>query len=84
MVEQSRRGLTAVIRAKLADGRLPIDRPSQTWAGLGSDHACDGCDEPITKAEIEYEAKFVVPAGVFRFHRKCFDVWLQERVARIA
>jgi len=84
MVEQGSRGLTAVIRAKLADGRLPSDRPSQTWAGLGTDHACDGCDAPITKAEIEYEAKFDVRARVFRFHRQCFDVWLQERVAKIA
>jgi len=84
MVEQGSRALTAAIRAKLADGRLPMGRPAQTWAGLGSDNACDGCDKPITGTEIEYEAKFVVPVRVFRFHRKCFGVWQQERTARIA
>jgi len=77
------RNLTATIRAKIADGRLPVERPSQIWAGDGRGDPCDACELSITSVDVEYEANFVVPAGIFRFHRKCFDAWQQERAERM-
>jgi hypothetical protein len=70
--------IITAIRAKIADGRLPVERPSQIWAGDGSGEPCDACDRPITPAEIEYEAQFL-PARMLRFHRMCFDAWHQLR-----
>ncbi len=77
------RDLTAAIRAKIAERRLPVARPSQIWAGDGHGDPCDACDLPIAPAEVEYEANFVGPEGAFRFHRTCFDAWHQERAERM-
>ena len=74
--------IVAAIRAKLADHRLPLARPSQMWAGDGSGEPCDACDQPIPRDDVEYEAQFL-PGGTFRFHRKCFDTWHQERAAHM-
>jgi hypothetical protein len=83
MVEQRRRDLSTVIRAKLAAGTLPATRPSQIWAGESEGVTCDACDQPITAGDMEYEAN-VVEGGVFFFHRACFDAWHQERAAFLA
>jgi hypothetical protein len=49
--------LAGKIRAKIAAGRLPPppDPPERVWAGRGEGRTCDGCDEPISGTQIEYE-----------------------------
>jgi hypothetical protein len=68
-----------VIRTKLRAGTLPTTTPSQVWVGESRGESCDACDRPIVGGEIEYEAH-VIGQGVFRFHRKCFEVWHRERL----
>lgn len=67
-----------VIRRKVRAGTLPTTTPSQVWVGESRGEPCDACDRPIPRGEMEYEAH-VIGQGVFRFHRKCFDLWHQER-----
>jgi hypothetical protein len=50
--------IVTAIRAKLADGRLPLARPSQMWAGHGTGEPCDACDQSITRDDVEYESSF--------------------------
>jgi hypothetical protein len=47
----------ATIRAKLADGRLPLPEqpPGKVWVGHGNGRDCDGCDTVVTSVDIEYE-----------------------------
>jgi hypothetical protein len=71
--------VAAVIRAKIATGLLPRDRPQKVWVGLGSDKACDGCEQPITKEQREYEFD---PLGwpTIRLHSECLGLWHVERM----
>lgn len=43
------------VRAKVEDGRLPLDAPTRMWAGHGTSKVCDGCGEPIFPSQVEYE-----------------------------
>jgi hypothetical protein len=78
LAEQDSRDVDAVIRTKLLAGTLPSIRPSQIWAGESAGAICDACDQAIALRDVEYEANFV-DGGTFRFHRRCFDVWHQQR-----
>jgi hypothetical protein len=70
--------LAAAIRAKVAAGLLPKDRPPKMWVGPGAEKPCDGCDLPITKDHREYE--FDSPAGrTMRFHQACLELWQAAR-----
>lgn len=62
------------IRDKLVRGLLPTGEPLRTWAGNGNGRACDGCDLPITTAEIEHELEFGGGLPV-RFHAGCAATW---------
>jgi hypothetical protein len=78
MLEQGSRDVTAAIRAKIVAGTLPTAAPLKVWFSPGTNRPCDGCDQPITEAEVEYEID--LPAErVCRLHQKCLDLWHQER-----
>jgi hypothetical protein len=68
-----------VIHAKIAAGLLPRDRPQRVWVGPGSNKLCDGCEEPITKEQREYEFD---PPGwpTIRLHSDCLAAWHVERM----
>jgi hypothetical protein len=68
-----------VIQAKITAGLLPRDRPQKVWIGPGSDKVCDGCDQPITKEQREYEFD---PPGwpTIRLHAECLELWHVERM----
>jgi hypothetical protein len=42
---------------------------------------CDGCEQPITVSDLEYEADHSSGQS-HRFHSKCFAAWHQARVER--
>jgi hypothetical protein len=71
--------VAAVIQAKITAGLLPRDRPQKVWVGPGSDKACDGCEQPITKEQREYEFD---PPGwpTIRLHSECLGAWHVERM----
>jgi hypothetical protein len=75
---QGVRDISAVIAAKIAAGTLPTIRPEQVWVGKSQGEVCDACDQPIAADDLAYEVT-ITSQGVFRFHRKCFDAWHEER-----
>jgi hypothetical protein len=66
---------SAKIRQKIAVGQLPRrkDAPGKLWVGHGSGKMCDGCDEPITATEVEYELD--LRDRTLRFHFRCYGAW---------
>jgi hypothetical protein len=75
---------TANIRAKIAAGTrpLPENAPGKVWVGYGNGRPCDGCDDPITTVQLEYEVD--ISDRTLRFHSKCLEAWHQERIDRQA
>jgi hypothetical protein len=73
-------GITSAVRAKLMAGALPRLDVQKVWAGLGKDAPCSGCDQRITRSEVEHEV-YIGDGSSLRFHRTCLSVW-QREVAR--
>jgi hypothetical protein len=73
--------LAAIIRAKVAAGLLPPERPAKMWVGPGAGTKCDGCDLPITTDQREYEFD---PTGwpTIRLHQECLEAWHAARLER--
>ena len=69
------------IRAKVEDGRLPVDLPARMWAGPGSGQPCDGCEQIISRGQVEYE--FESGNGrTIRLHLGCASLLEAERRRR--
>jgi hypothetical protein len=67
------------IRDKLEASQLPRVLPGKMLSGYGHSAPCDGCDEPIHPAQVEY--KFAIHPDfdrVFRFHIGCLGMWIAE------
>ncbi len=75
----SRADFVARILTRMAAGQLPAKPCERTWAGRGTDRACDVCGRPITPSEIECEADFANDT-VLRFHLTCYELWEEARV----
>lgn len=65
-----------LIRERLDAGQLPTTVPPKMWAGFGSGEPCDGCDEPILRAQVGYE--FEADGRTIRFHQACAGLWEAE------
>lgn len=69
------------MRAKVEDGRLPLELPARMWAGFGSEKPCDGCGEAISSSQVEYE--FESREGrTIRLHLGCASLLEAERRRR--
>jgi hypothetical protein len=74
--------LRLLIRAKLADGRLPLNSIPRMWGGPGNGESCHACDQIVTKDEFIMEGIAVNPAQIpIQLHVKCFYLWDEERRA---
>ena len=63
------------IRARVADGRLPVLSGS-AWGGKASgDHRCVCCHRTIRATAIEYEPR---DHAAMYAHMECFVLWLSE------
>jgi len=70
-------GIADQVREKLRTGRLPAGKPEKLYGGHGDGLLCSACDQPILRAQIQYE--FDVPdEGTFRFHVGCLALWEGE------
>jgi hypothetical protein len=67
-----------VVRNKIADGRLPRDRPGAVKATNGTDEICDACSAPVSPDEVLYK---IAREGsrIFVFHATCLAIWRDER-----
>jgi hypothetical protein len=69
----------ALIRAKLADGRLSRANLPRVWGEPGKGETCIACDEVIAKSNFVIEGVEGLPAAQFQVRR--FYVWDTERDA---
>jgi hypothetical protein len=76
MPDEKRR-LAIHIRDKLDAGVLPRVPAEKMWTGYGQGTACDGCDQPILPAQVEYES-LEDSGDVVRLHIGCLGVCLAE------
>ena len=70
--------IEATIRAKVAEGRLPLKHSTATWAAFGSGGLCDACDRPILATEVEHELDVEGEGGGVRtwyVHAACEAIW---------
>ena len=52
------------------------------WIVYGSSKACNGCEQPVTMQDREYE--FDAPGwGTLRLHAECLAMWHIERVKQV-
>lgn len=71
------------IRAKLRDGRLPVDSIPRVWGGAGAGELCDACEDIVTKDVLIMEGISASRTGQsVQFHVRCFYMWDQERRAK--
>ncbi len=68
------------IRDKLGRGVLPRNRPEKICGSYGRRLPCDGCDEPILPAQVQYE--FEVGERTIRLHLGCMGLWEAELLRR--
>jgi hypothetical protein len=69
-----------LVRAKLADGRLPHDSIPRVWGGPGNGEKCVACEELITKNDFVMDG-IGEGSRAFQFHVQCFRIWDSERNA---
>jgi hypothetical protein len=74
-----RSALAELVRAKIAAGRLPRERPQRIWVGPGPGKGCDACDSQVTSDQREYEFD---PPGwrTIRLHAECLEQWHLARM----
>jgi hypothetical protein len=73
----------AVLRAKAEEkvnkGILPQRVADRLWGGPGVGEPCAVCEQPVAKAEIEFEVQFAKDGGgpldVFHVHTRCYALW---------
>lgn len=74
--------LRALIRTKLADGRLPRNSVPRVWGGPGNGETCDGCEEIVTKDQFVMEGISLANGRKpLQLHVACFNIWDDERRA---
>ena len=66
----------ALIRQKLADGRLPQDSIPRVWGGPSAGETCDGCDEKIGPNQFVMEGVSTdLSKRALQFHVECLYLW---------
>ena len=73
--------LAEMVRDKVDGGVLPLEEPVKLWAGKGRDAPCTACDDPILRAQVEYEPQYDGRSPI-RLHRACHGLWEAERRRR--
>ena len=73
--------LRALIRQKLADGRLPQDSISKVWGAPSKGETCDGCDDVIAADQFVMKGMStdLTKQRPLRFHVGCLYQWNTER-----
>jgi hypothetical protein len=74
-------GLRATIRARIATGTLFPIHGTRAWASYGEDRPCIVCQEPITRAQVEYEVSSASTEVTVRAHLRCYMAWKEESQA---
>ena len=72
--------LRALIRQKLADGRLPQNSIPRVWGGPSHAEVCDACGEKIGQSQFVMECVSTDQTKrALQFHVECLYLWDKER-----
>ena len=71
--------LRQLVRAKLADGRLPHDSIPRVWGGPANGESCDACETVIPQTEFIIEGISATTGMGIQLHVPCFYIWDSER-----
>jgi hypothetical protein len=72
--------IRALIRAKLRDGRLPVNGIPRFWVGPSDGEECHACDRLIVgPLLVEGIASAAGGRQAIQMHIACFAVWDEER-----
>jgi len=75
------KSLADLVRDKLDAGTLPHDSPVKLWASRGRNQLCAVGEQPILRAQVEYEPQYDGRAPI-RLHLGCHGLWEAERRRR--
>jgi hypothetical protein len=62
------------IRAKIADGLLPMERPEKMYGSYGHEEPCSVCGALIQRSQVEWSF-LKDDKAEYRFHLGCYAVW---------
>src|SRR5438094_10667995 len=74
-----------IIRRKLENGRLPLEKATRVLGRSATGDACDGCEMTIETGQLAMNG--VVRRRVrkaMQLHLRCFEVWTQERYSLLS
>ena len=73
--------LRALIRRKLADGRLPQNSIPRVWGKPGRGETCDACNQKVGENQFVMEAVSTdLTKRALQFHVECLYLWDTERI----
>src|SRR5437870_13393286 len=69
-----------IIRRKLENGRLPLEKATRVLGRSATGEACDGCEMTIETGQLAMNG-FVRRPGrkAMQLHLRCFEIWHEER-----
>src|SRR6266566_7991172 len=69
-----------IIRRKLENGRLPLEKATRVLGRSATGEACDGCEMTIETGQLAMDG-FVRRPGrkAMQLHLRCFEIWTQGR-----
>ncbi len=69
-----------VIRGKLENGRLPLEKAARVLGRSATGEACDGCGMTIGTGQLAMDGLARGPGNKgMQLHLRCFEIWTQER-----
>jgi hypothetical protein len=72
------------IARRLDDGSLPDAGNQKIFGGYGAHQPCAACEVPVLETDVLYEVEVQTEAEpvVLAMHRSCFDIWMEQSLAR--
>ncbi len=70
--------LRARIRQRIDKGHLHVFVPSIIHAGYGSGATCEGCEQAITRDQVQYEVADPSDGIPIKLHLGCHVLWQME------
>lgn len=69
-----------IIRRKLENGRLPLEKAARVLGRSAAGEACDGCDMAIGTGQLAMDGLARKPGRkAMQLHLRCFEIWTRER-----
>ncbi|HET7340428.1 MAG TPA: hypothetical protein VFL90_03120 [Methylomirabilota bacterium] len=70
------------IRAKIATGELPLERPAKLYTEHGRNEPCSACEQSIGPAQVAYRWEIEDGGRAYRLHAGCAEILEAERLKR--